>query len=274
MLDFIVDRQTCTKCGQCVADCPAQIIDMRDSGPAIAADKEEGCYRCQHCLTVCPVGAVSIMGFRPEDSIALAGNLPDPRQLEILMRGRRSVRRYKEENLEPEILQRLLDVASYAPSGMNDREVRFTVVDDRAKLAELRVELMAELIRMVSEATLPRGTEFYGDFVKLWIQERNDFLFRGAPHLLVASAPSSSACAEQDCLIALTYFELFAQSMGVGTVWDGLATGAISTVVPSMRKRLGIPNDHVVGYAMTFGRPAAHYARTAQHEPAEIHRVK
>ena len=108
MIDFTIDRQLCTKCGECVADCPARIIDMTDDGPAITPENETGCYRCQHCLTICPAGAVSIFGLRAEDSVPLSGNLPDAGHVEILMKGRRSVRRYKEENLEPEVLQRLL----------------------------------------------------------------------------------------------------------------------------------------------------------------------
>jgi hypothetical protein len=40
-----------------------------------------------------------------------------------------------------------------------------------------------------------------------------------------------------------------------------------------MRERLGIPPDHVVGYVMTFGKPAVHYARTVQHGSALVKRV-
>ena len=170
-------------------------------------------------------------------------------------------------------VDRLLDVAADAPSGMNMRPVRFTVVDDRAKLTQLRDDLMAELSQMARDETFPPGLEFVASFVKLWDEGRVDFLFRGAPHLLITSAPAASACPEQDCLIALSYFELFAQSLGVGTVWDGLAKMAIGDLVPGARARLGIPDDHVIGYAMAFGKPAVQYARTAQHGPAQLHRV-
>lgn len=273
MLDFIINRDACTKCGHCAADCPARIINMEGGYPAIASEKEEFCYRCQHCFAVCPTAAVSILGRQPEQSLTLAGNLPEAIKMETLIKGRRSVRRYKEENLEPELLQKLLDVASHAPSGMNCRQLRFTVVDDRNKLIELRDELMAGLVRMKNEASFPAGLEFTANFVKLWEEEKVDFLFRGAPHLLVVSAPQNIASPVQDCLIALSYFELFAQINGVGTVWDGLAKLTINDLLPEFRSRLGIPEDHVVGYAMAFGKPAVHYARTAQHGPAQIHRV-
>ena len=44
-------------------------------------------------------------------------------------------------------------------------------------------------------------------------------IFRGAPHLLVVSASPESVCPAEDVNLALAYFELMAQSAGLGTVW-------------------------------------------------------
>ena len=273
MLEFAINTASCTRCGECIADCPARIIVMEEGGPTIAPDREAACYRCQHCLAICPTGALSILGLKPTGSRPLAGAYPDPDKLETLIKGRRSVRRYKPENLEPELLQRLLDVAWCAPTGMNARDVLFTVVDDRQKLARLRGEVMEGLSRLVRGQGLPQGMEFFADFVRVWEEKQIDILFRGAPHLLIASAPRQGASPVPDCLIALSYFELFAQSLGVGTVWNGLTKWAINDLLPETVQRLGIPEDHVIGYAMSFGRPALRYHRTVQRGPARINRV-
>lgn len=273
MLDFAVNDQACTSCGLCAADCPARIIAMADGGgPAIAPEKEAACYRCQHCLAICPTAALSILGLKPENSRPLAGSYPAPEQVEMLIKGRRSVRRYLDENLEPALIRRLLEVAWYAPTGINSRQVHFTVVDDKAAMARLRTEVMAGLGRLVRSNALPEGLGFFADFVRLWEEQGVDTLFRGAPHLLVASAPQQVVTPLQDCLIALSYFELYAQANGVGTVWDGLAKLAINDLVPETRRRLGIPEDHQIGYCMAFGRSAVRYARTVQHGPALIRR--
>ena len=274
MLDFKIQKESCTRCGECVADCPARIIAMADDGyPFIATEKEGNCYRCQHCLAICPNGSISIFGLDPAESIALTGGYPDPVSLETLIKGRRSVRRYKSENLDPELFQRLLDVAWNAPTGVNSRQVRFTVLDSKEKMAQFRDEVMAGLGKIVKESTLPAGMEYYTNFVKIWEKHHVDLLFRDAPHLLVASAPKRVASPVQDCLIALSYFELFAQANGVGTVWNGLVYKAISDLLPLSRQRLGIPDDHVIGYAMVFGKPDVHFVRTVQHTPALIHRA-
>jgi nitroreductase/NAD-dependent dihydropyrimidine dehydrogenase PreA subunit len=272
MLDFTVNNVTCTRCGECVADCPAMIIAMENGFPAIAPEKEATCYKCQHCLAICPTGAISILGLKPTGSRPLATGFPDPDKLETLIKGRRSVRRYKDENLDPALLQKLLEVAWHAPTGVNSRQVRFTVVDDKDKLALLREEVMAGLTRLVRDNALPEAMGFYANFIRMWEENRFDVIFRGAPHLLVASVPKNVASPMPDCLIAMSYFELFAQANGVGTVWNGLAKWAINDLLPETRTRLGIPEDHLIGYAMAFGKPAVHFARTVQHGPANISR--
>ncbi len=273
MLDFSVNPQCCTRCGKCIADCPARIIDMGEQTPIITAEKEPHCYRCQHCLAICPTGAISILGLKPGGSTPLFGNFPLPDKLETLIKGRRSIRHYQDENLDPALLQRLIGVASHAPSGMNMRQVRFTVVDDREILSRLRDQVYAGLGRIMRAGGFPAGLEFFSDFVTAWEERKIDVLFRGAPHLLITSAPKSCATPLPDSLIALSYFELFAQSLAVGTVWNGLAKLAIHDLLPETLKLLGIPDDHLIGYCMSFGKPAVRFSRTVQHT-AQIHRVE
>ncbi len=273
MLDFRINEQNCIHCGQCVADCTASIISMEQGGyPFIPVEKEARCIACQHCLAICPTASVSIFGLDPANSRSLVGGFPDPDNLEILMKGRRSVRRYKSENLDPELLERLLEVAWHAPTGVNSRQVCFTVLDSKEKVAQLRDEVIAGLAGLVKQNALPQGMEFFANFVQVWEERQTDVIFRGAPHLLIASAPAKVASPMPDCLIALSYFELFAQANGIGTVWNGLAKWAINDLVPETRHLLGISDDHVIGYVMAFGKPAVHYFRTVQHAPALINR--
>jgi len=157
MLDFEINKMNCTRCGQCVADCPARIISLSDDGyPAIVSEKKGSCYKCQHCLAICPTGSVSILGIDPAGSSILAGGYPNPDELETLIKGRRSVRRYKDENLDPALFQKLLDVAWHAPTGVNSRQVRFTVLDSKEKVAQLRDKVMAGLKKLIKEDALPK----------------------------------------------------------------------------------------------------------------------
>ncbi|MEZ4484314.1 MAG: hypothetical protein R2864_06855 [Syntrophotaleaceae bacterium] len=50
----------------------------------LPADKEAICIGCQHCMTVCKPGAVSILGLDPAASMSLEGGRPDKQQMELL----------------------------------------------------------------------------------------------------------------------------------------------------------------------------------------------
>ncbi|MFC1837716.1 nitroreductase family protein [Thermodesulfobacteriota bacterium] len=272
MIQFQLDEERCILCGECANDCPAGVIGM-DEYPVL--NDEDGCYRCQHCLAVCPTAAVSILGRNPDDSIELEGNMVDAKKLEILIKGRRSVRRYSSRHLDPDLIDELLEIAWHAPTGVNAQSVLFTVVKDDNVMQELREEVMEKLAVIKDEGKLPEGLagRYLGGAVKAWQENSTDIIFRGAPHLLVTSAPQDAPCPAQDTLIALTTFQLMAHARGIGTVWDGMFMMVLS-VMPELSARIGVPDDHIIGYAMAFGEPVVEYYRTVQRGPARINVVK
>lgn len=271
MLDFVIDESRCIQCGECAADCPVRIIDLSQGLPRISLQRQGLCIRCQHCLAVCPTAALSIFGVNPDESAETLPSSPDG--LENLIKSRRSVRRYRPEAVERAVLDRLMDAVAYAPTGKNERKVRFTLVDDPEVMARIRVLTMEGIRRAVDEDGLPDGMEFFAKFLTAWDQGR-DIIFREAPHMLIASSPREATSGEADPFIALSYFELMAASMGLGTVWCGYARWALQSVVPELGRRLGIPSDHRSMYAVMFGWPAVRYARAVQREAQGLHRVR
>ncbi|MGL1864204.1 MAG: nitroreductase family protein [Pseudodesulfovibrio sp.] len=272
MLEFSIDEETCIKCGECAEDCPASVIELGDGFPAIDPEKEENCIQCQHCLTVCPTASLSILGLSPEDSIPLKGNYPDPEKVETLMLGRRSTRRYKEEPVDPALVERMMDVVQNAPTGVNRRSTRLTLVEDKAAMDALRTATYEEIRKVVEAEALPPGLEFFGGMLKAW-DKGKDIIYRGAPQFLVASAPTDNPSGPADTLIALSYFEILANSYGVGTVWDGYAKWALTVVAPKAAEILNIPEDHTIGYMMAFGMPAVKYYRTVQRPGGVVDRI-
>ncbi len=272
MLQFTVDTKLCVSCGTCAEDCLPQAIRMGEQYPVIP--DEERCMRCLHCLAVCPTGAISILGHSPAGSRPLKGNLPAPEQLATLMKGRRSVRRYTQENADPALLRRVLEVAAHAPTGVNARQLWVTVIDDIASMNAFREEVYQRLETLVRENRMPENPrrQFFSSAPELW-RKGLDPIFRHAPHCVLVSNAKDAPCREQDSLIYLSYFELMAQSGGLGTVWCGLLYWCLRLVLPELIPRLGVPETHELGYAMLFGSPAVRYQRTAERGPADVHRV-
>ncbi len=270
-MNFQVDTEKCVKCGECVRDCLFGIIGM-DEYPFVHKEKEGRCIRCQHCLTVCKTGALSVFGLDPDDGASLAGGLPDPAQMETLIMGRRSIRRYKRENVDPELVRRLLEVVVHAPTAVNQQKTRLTVVDDLQSMDRLRERATTAALKVIREGRLPKGMERLADFLK-GCGQGEDVIFRNAPHLLAASAPKDALAPEADCHIAMSYFELLAFSHGLGAVWNGIARAVLADIAPELRGLLGIPEDHRLVCVMVFGKPAVRYHRAAQRSGENIHRA-
>jgi ferredoxin len=277
-LQFTINTEQCIQCGACVDDCPFHIIEMAPDYPALIPKRVHHCIRCQHCLAVCPTGALSILGFKPEDSLPLPESLPTAQQMTALIKGRRSMRRFLPEPLEPGVIEGMIATVANGPTGKNNRQCLFTVIEDPATMAVFRSETLEGLRRAVATRQLSESPGYFrlGYFrhvVSAWDQGR-DIIFRDAPHLLMVSVPSSITTPDADSIIAMSYFELLAATMGIGTLWNAMIRWVLSTIDIDLYRRLGIPDDHVKGYALLFGRPAVQYHRTVQRDQAMINRVR
>lgn len=274
MKQFHVDRSLCTQCGECVRDCVFGLITMEEGYPVLPADKEAICIECQHCMTVCKPGAVSILGLDPADSMSLEGGWPDQRQMELLIKGRRSIRYYQPDPLPAETVDQLLKIAAHAPTGVNVRGVEFIVVEDRETMAAICQETLEALRELASRDAIPDNLCVLKNLLPL-MEKGLDPIFRNAPHLLIASAAENVPCREADVFIALSYFELMANSMGIGTTWCGLGKWTIVDLAPHLLHRFGVPENHDVAYLMLFGKPDVNYYRTVQRDQdAKIRRLR
>jgi nitroreductase/NAD-dependent dihydropyrimidine dehydrogenase PreA subunit len=266
---FIVDEARCTACGTCAKDCLMGIISMNPK-PELSPDKEAMCMECQHCMAVCPKGAISILGKDPADSMPNTKELPSPEQMTKMIKNRRSIRQYRKENIGKDLIYELLETASYAPTGENGNSVHFTVVDDVETMYKLRNITYDAIIKAGEAGKVPENLNFIYEFARLWKKDGIDVVFRGAPHIVIASAPNDCPSPKEDTMIALSYFELLAVSNGLGTLWDGMFKLTLEFIAPELRQTFGIPENHLIGYSMVFGKPAVRYARAIQSEGVHI----
>lgn len=274
MLDFKVDNETCISCGQCASDCPAMIISMETNLPTIDPELEQYCIQCMHCVAICSEGSVSILGYHPDQGIALSESvLPTAEQVEVLIKARRTTRNFQDRNVDEKLIAKMVNVASHAPSGHNDRGLHYSVIDDKGVLFDLRDLVYQEMDKLIADQKLPEGLEMFVDILDAWKQSGKDIIFRNAPHMLIVSADKESASPLQDAIISLSSFELYANSNKLGTVWNGLATLTLSELLPSLQKKLGIPESHQLEYVMGFGHPAIWYKRTIERPAPSINRV-
>jgi ferredoxin len=234
-LNFKIDKEKCIHCGLCAQDCSPKIIEFdNENFPSIKPENEQFCMKCQHCLAICPVGAISILDKNPENS-ELCNNYPQSEQLLNLIKSRKSFRNYRQENLDSDTMQKLKNMLKYAPTGRNIHKLHFSTIDNIEVMEDFK-ELTYKKVKKL--LATPCGNLISKKFnrYKKAIENGNDILFRGAPHLIVVSAPQEESCADQDGVIALSYLELYAQSLGVGTVWCGLIQYCLKEFIKVVEK--------------------------------------
>ena len=269
-----IDSRLCIGCGECALDCPTEIIEMDKEQPFVAPEKVENCIQCQHCLAVCPTSALSLHGFDPANSIAVKENIASSEKLGVLMRSRRSTRRYLKEEVPAADISFLLETVAHAPTAINNRGVHFSVIDNLEVMEALRRKVYAEMETIYNNAGFPDNMEMLARYIARALENKTDTIFRGAPHLLIASSTKDGPSPAVDCHIALTYFELLAASMGLGTVWAGLARWVLTTFMPETLTAMGIPESHAIGHMMAFGKPEVTYHRTVQRTGNPINRIE
>ncbi len=273
MLDFKIDEIKCTQCGLCSQECPTLIINGKKGIPEIKDGKEPNCIKCQHCLAVCPTGALSILGKNPEDSVLVKGEIPSPESMGRLMKTRRSTRKFTKEELDQDLIKKLLETAAYAPTGHNKNSVLFSITQTKEELSKVRSLVYDSIKKANEEGTLLPHMNFMANLQQLWETKGVDVLFRDAPHLIIATAPRKISSPEADSHISLSYFELLANSYGLGTLWNGMVKWVLEDIAPDIKTQIGIPEDHVMGYVMIFGKPAVKYARSIQSDGLSVNKI-
>ncbi len=256
-LNFKVDESKCIHCGLCVNDCIEHVIEL-DGNKVPKAVDEKNCIGCMHCFMICPAGAISIFDKNPDSCEKILSQSPD--MLLNLIKSRRSDRNYKKENLDAQTLQKLKDMLKWVPTGCNHHKLHFSFVDDIQVMDELREHVNNKIINALTSKPIKAVADKFAPFTKDFLNGE-DIIFRGAPHMLVVSNSVTAPCAKEDADIALSYFELYAQSLGVGTCWCGF--GQICMMLfPELSEYLKIPEGYKSQYVMLFGPKAVNYSRT------------
>ena len=160
--------------------------------------------------------------------------------LENLIKGRRSVRQWKKQEVPDELLKKAVELATWAPNGGNYQGWRFIIV----KKKEM-IEKMANAVQSVSDkiASWPEATSWQEDVRRY---QKNASFFRKAPACLgvfsgVYQSPMdkvlmaresidpeakeilgfrrSAPTAVQSTAAAVTTMLLVLHHMGLGAVW-------------------------------------------------------
>jgi nitroreductase/NAD-dependent dihydropyrimidine dehydrogenase PreA subunit len=274
MSEISVNEARCILCEACVDTCPAHIFFMEDG--AVGTRGREYCIGCGHCAAVCPEDAVihsglDLDGFEPAPTTGIA-----PEALFPFLRSRRSCRSWLDKEVPNETLDRLIDIARYAPTGHNAQNVSFIVIRDRSalkRLSGLAAEFygnLAAMVRKSPESFPPTVREMEHSFTVNYefFKAGKDRIFRDAPVVCLVHAPAENPSSIDNCLYAAFHVVLAAHSMGLGSCINRYFVSA-AEYVPAIGQELALPEGHRIYGCVSLGWPAHEYVKMpARNEPS------
>ncbi len=275
MPPFDIDPDRCTRDGLCAAECPARIIRLlpSDPRPVPEPDFSSFCIRCGHCVAVCPTGAFRLPWLTAADCEEVrAQDRITPEQAEQFLRGRRSIRTYRDTPVERAKLEKLLGVACQAPSAKNSQPWHWTVVETPAETRRLAGLVIDYMRGFIAEKPKLAGMFGYVRVVAAW-DAGFERICRGAPHVIVAHADKNWGFGAEDTALALSYLELYAQVLGLGTCWAGYFYSAVNAH-PPLFQALKLPAKHKAFGAVMVGYPVHRYRRLPARNRPEVSWVR
>jgi nitroreductase len=157
---------------------------------------------------------------------------------------RRSIRKYTDQQVEPEKLDILLKVGMAAPSAMNCKPWEFVVITDPEKLSQFRSRLI------------------FGN--------------RNAPAAIVVCGnpslslnPAARLFWVQDCSLAGENILIAAESLGLGTVWVGVHP--VGGFVRVVREIAGLPKRVTPLGLIYVGYPMEDKPARTQYDERRVH---
>jgi nitroreductase/NAD-dependent dihydropyrimidine dehydrogenase PreA subunit len=264
-----IDESLCTYCGQCAAACPMGLVTVENALPQTPDDAVKRCVLCGHCIAACPEMSLSHSGLNMDDSHPLLADWRStPQVVEQLIKGRRSIRRYRTDAVERPVLSAVLDIARYGPTGMNSQTVEWLVVYERAEVKRLASAVIEWMRDLTAKNELVAGSYNAGPLVAAW-DAGYDPILRGCPHVMIAHGKETDHFAQSSCTIALATAELAALPYGLGTCWAGFLHLA-AKCAPQVRQSLGLPPGNVMHGALMIGYPLETYHTIPPRKPLDI----
>ena len=186
---------------------------MSDGYPVFNSSR---CIGCCHCGLFCPENA---FGMEP-----IPENAAAPKQYRALLESRRSIRFYSDKVPSEEDISKLISIVSQSPTGVNAQGIIVRVISGTDNIRRL-LEPVRKMLDILSFTGLPhiigKITGMTAHIKSLRAGE--DAIFRGAPVVLFFHVPRKNITGYTDGVIAASAVMNYAVSMGMGTLWNGIA---------------------------------------------------
>ena len=156
---------------------------------------------------------------------------------------RRSVRKYKPQQITEQELECIINCGLYAPSARNTQNWHFTVIQNPDLISWMNDKIKENI-----------PLEVAAFFKEQHGGEDNYSIFYNAPTLVLISGEADDAFTDVNCGYATQNMCLAAQSIGVASIVIGMARFLFSTPeADKYAKEFGVPEGYRPLYVVCFG---------------------
>jgi len=219
---------------------------------------------CISTALAADIVAIQVLGFEDLNLPPYSQKIPvSSEAMDILLRRRRSIRKYKPEPISKEHLGKIVEAASQVPTAHNFRAFKAYVCSDKEVISRLHKRLTQHYARSIEVLKKPvagmsdsmrEELLFAFDHLVVHPSEGRDSLFWDASALIVFTTAIPHPLCIGDAWLASFAAVLYAETIPVGTCYNGfLIMGLIED--PSIKPLLKIPNEELVVSGFTLGYP-------------------
>lgn len=284
-----IDFETCNGDGICAEVCPEGALEIANEKAATVSSRAESCIFCGQCVAVCPTESLQMPELEVEDFRRLEKRPFGYDEFYEFLRSRRSVRVFKDKPIEREVIEKVLEAAATAPMGFPPHTTEVAVIDDRAELDFLLEYLVGEYDSMSKAFSSPigraimrlsAGAEDYlvlKDHVLENVRFANEMYHRSgtdrymyrAPVLMMFHGSRWGISYEENAHLVCHHAMLAAVSLGLGTTIIGVIPPIVERS-EKLRERYGIPKENRVLTSLILGYPKYKYRQGIRRELAGV----
>lgn len=173
-----------------------------------------------------------------------------------MIKGRRSIRKFKDTIVDRETMSDIIDIAKWAPSWGNFQVARYTLVDDKVLIEKLAAEGVNGFVYNVGTLENAKNVA-----VLSFVKGKSGKLDKDE-----YATSKTNSWEVFDAGLACQTFCLAAHTKGIGTVIMGVINDQ------SISKIVNLPEDEIVAALIVYGYPDEVANPTPRKETSEIMR--
>ena len=160
------------------------------------------------------------------------------------IKSRRSIRKFLDKPVPKEEVDKLIEAAKWAPSGMNAQPWGFIIVTDKPLIKELSDRSIPYINKLIEQD--PKLRRY-----KKRMSVENFSICYHAPCVIIILGKKDSFSYEDDCAMAAQNLMLQAWSMEIGCCWIGMME--VLDQDEWFRKKFDIPDGYVIVAPIALG---------------------